>query len=74
MKIKEEKLNQIKELRKEIGELSMQIASAEIQKHNAMHRLSAIQNGLNGINAELEKEYGAEAMINLQTGEVSYPD
>jgi ABC-type uncharacterized transport system auxiliary subunit len=74
MKIAEEKLNQIKDLQKQMGQLSMEVAHFEIQKHNALHKISALQNALNAINKELIAEHGENAEINLQTGEVTKQD
>jgi hypothetical protein len=71
MKIESEKLNQIVSLRKQIGEITMEIASLEIQKHNALHKYSALQTALNKINQELTDEYGEDAQIDLSTGEVT---
>jgi hypothetical protein len=74
MKIQDEQLNQIKSLRKEIGEVSMQIASLEVQKHTALHMFAAKQAALNKITEELTKEHGAQATVDLETGIVSVPD
>jgi hypothetical protein len=73
MKIKSELLNQINDLRKEIAEQSLKVGSLEVQKHNTLHHLAALQNSLNSINKDLIKEYGEDVMINPQTGEVTLP-
>lgn len=74
MKIEQEKLNQINDLRREIAEQSMKIASLEVQKHNTLHSLASMQNALTSINSEIVKEHGEDVMINPQTGEISYPE
>lgn len=71
MELTKDELNQITNIRKEIANLHMQIASFEIQQHNCMHRISQFQNELNTIEVRLVQKYGDDVKIDLHTGTIT---
>lgn len=71
MKLSKDELNQITNIRKEMANLHMQIASFEIQKHNCLHRISQFQNELNTIEVRLVQKYGDDVKIDLHTGSIT---
>jgi len=67
-KIKEEQLKQIVELQKELNQIVNQIGSLEANKHSLLHKLAGVNEDIEKLKAELEKEYG-QINIDLSTGE-----
>ena len=68
MKIKEEELKIIQEQQKELNSIMHNVGVLEAQKHGLLHKFAGINQEVEDIKAELEKEYGA-VNINLETGE-----
>jgi hypothetical protein len=68
MKIKEEQLKIIQEQQKELNSIMHNVGVLEAQKHGLLHKFAGINQEVEDIKAELEKEYGA-VNINLETGE-----
>ena len=76
MKIKEEKLNKIKDdqlqqvqqQQQELNNLFTNVGFLETQKHNLLHQISTLSKTVDEYKAELEKEYGS-VNINVNTGE-----
>jgi len=66
-KISEEQLNELQSLVGSIQNLQSQIGGLEAQKHVALHQLLGVQEKLQGIQGDLEKEYG-KININIQDG------
>ena len=57
-KIKDEQLEKLQGLIKELNQIQSQLGSIELQKHSLLHQSSDLQNGLNEFQKELEEEYG----------------
>jgi len=70
-KIEQSELEQIIKANTEFGELKETIANIEIQKHQALHRLSALQLEFKDLESELIKKYGDNVTINTKTGEIT---
>ena len=66
-KIKDEQLEKLQGLIKELNQIQSQLGSIELQKHSLLHQSSDLQNGLNEFQKELEEEYG-KVSINVQDG------
>jgi len=67
-KIKEEQLKQIVESQKELNQIVNQIGSLEANKHSLLHKLAGVNEDIEKLKVELEKEYG-QINIDLSTGE-----
>jgi len=67
-KIKEEQLKQIVDLQKELNQIVNQIGSLEANKHSLLHKLAGVNEDIEKLKVELEKEYG-QVNIDLSTGE-----
>ena len=70
-KIEQSELEQIKKANTEVGELKETIANIEVQKHQALHRISALQLEFKDLESELIKKYGDNVTINTKTGEIT---
>tara|TARA_Y100000401_G_scaffold74631_1_gene60526 strand:- start:23 stop:271 length:249 start_codon:yes stop_codon:yes gene_type:complete len=68
MKIKEEQLKVIQEQQKELNSIMHNVGVLEAQKHGLLHKFAGINQEVEDMKVELEKEYGA-VNINLETGE-----
>jgi predicted transcriptional regulator len=66
-KIKDEQLEKLQGLIKELNQIQSQLGSIELQKHSLLHQSSDLQNGLNEFQKELEEEYG-KVSINVTDG------
>ena len=66
-KIKDEQLEKLQGLIKELNQIQSQLGSIELQKHGLLHQSGELQNGLKEFQDELEKEYG-KVSINIQDG------
>ncbi len=66
-KIKDEQLEKLQGLIKELNQIQSQLGSIELQKHSLLHQSSDLQNGLNEFQKELEGEYG-KVSINVTDG------
>ena len=66
-KIKDEQLEKLQGLIKELNQIQSQLGSIELQKHGLLHQSGELQNGLKEFQDELEKEYG-QVSINIQDG------
>lgn len=69
-KIKEEVLNQIKNHNKEMRNIQARIGDLEMAKTNLVNQGIAHRNALLEIEKELVQEYGENAVLNTETGEV----
>jgi hypothetical protein len=68
MRIKEEQLKVIQEQQKELNSIMHNVGVLEAQKHGLLHKFAGINQEVEDMKVELEKEYGA-VNINLETGE-----
>jgi len=67
-KIKDEQLKQIVDLQKELNQIINQIGFLEANKHSLLHKLAGVNEDIEKLKVELEKEYG-QVNIDLSTGE-----
>lgn len=72
-KLTEEQLSKLQELVGSINNLQTQIGGLEVQKHQALHQVGALQEQLSEFQAELQEEYG-DVSINIQDGEITKQD
>ena len=71
--ITEEQLKAIQSLVSPINQAQMELGRMETQKHMILHEITKLQDSLREEQTSLEKEYG-KVNINIQTGEISYPE
>jgi hypothetical protein len=69
-KIEQLELDQITKANTEFTELKETIANIEVQKHQALHRMSALQAEFKDLEAKLIEKYGENVTINTKTGEI----
>ena len=69
--ITEEQLKNIQEVVGRINQGQMEVGRLETNKHSVMHQIVVLQESLQAVQQELEKEYG-KVNINIQTGEIDY--
>ncbi len=72
-KIKEEILNKIKTHNKEMRIIQQRIGELEMAKTNLINQGMVHRNALIEIEKDLVKEYGENAVLNTETGEVKIP-
>lgn len=66
-KITEEQLKLVKDSQAELNNVLVSIGALESQKHSLLHQLATLNENVENIKKELEKEYGAIS-INLEDG------
>ncbi len=71
MKLDEKELTVLQGLQSEFNNTKMNLASIELQKYDTLKKLDVLKGHFAEHEEELVKKYGADAVINLQTGEVS---
>jgi chaperonin cofactor prefoldin len=70
-KLKEEQLNQIKSLKEAHTSLRFRLADIEIEKHVVINQIKDVAKEFKEIEKAIIEEYGKDATLNLQTGEIS---
>ena len=78
LKAKPEKITpaQLEKIQKNINGINraqLELGSMEIKKHEMMHSIAALREGLNSLQLEFEKEYGTFD-INIQDGTINYSE
>tara|TARA_R100001440_G_scaffold1705_1_gene5393 strand:- start:3429 stop:3653 length:225 start_codon:yes stop_codon:yes gene_type:complete len=71
MKLDEKELEAIRGLQNEVVTLKEKLVNAELQKHSILRGIEKLKENFAKHEKELVKKYGANAVINLETGEVS---
>jgi predicted nucleic acid-binding Zn-ribbon protein len=66
-KITEEQLKIVKDSQAELNNVLVNIGALESQKHSLLHQLATLNENVENIKKELEKEYGTIS-INLEDG------
>ena len=69
-----EELGHLQTLNQNFTAVKMAIANAAVEQKNQIDKLAVIQAEFVELEKELTKNYGQNARINLQTGEVSHPE
>ena len=72
-KITEDQLKKVQDTVNNLNRAQMEIASMEIKKHDIMHQVAGLRDGLTVLQGEFEKEYGTFD-INIQDGTINYPE
>jgi len=72
-KITDEQLKKVQETVNNINRSQLEIGSIEIKKHEIMHQIAGLRDGLTLLQTEFDKEYGTFD-INIQDGTINYPE
>ena len=72
-KITEEQLKKVQDTVNNLNRSQLEIGSMEIKKHEMMHQIAGLRDGLTVLQSEFEKEYGTFD-INIQDGTINYPE
>lgn len=67
----EEELGKIQEMNNEFTKAKMSIGDLEMQKANVLRTIDSLRADFAKHEAELIDKYGKDAVINIQTGEVT---
>lgn len=66
-----EELEKIQAMHNEFNRLKIQVADAELQKQSALRNIELLRGEFSKHEQELMAKYGEDAVINVQTGEVT---
>ena len=72
-KITDEQLKKVQDTVNSLNRSQLEIGSIEIKKHEMMHQVAGLRDGLTVLQGEFEKEYGTFD-INIQDGTINYPE
>jgi heterodisulfide reductase subunit C len=72
-KISEEQLQKIQQLVNILNTGQMELGMLETKKHRMLHEIAALQDQLNGVQKELEEQYGTFD-VNIQDGTINYKE
>jgi hypothetical protein len=72
-KITEEQLKGVQDIINNINMSELEVGRLESRKHRYLHSIAVLNDKLTLMQSEFEKEYGTSD-INIQTGEIKYPD
>ena len=72
-KITDEQLKKVQGTVNNINRAQLEIGSIELKKHEMMHQIAGLRDGLTVLQGEFEKEYGTFD-INIQDGTINYPE
>jgi len=71
-KITGEQLKKVQEVVSNLNRSQMEIGQLETRKHEILHNVAIIRDGLTLLQSEFKKEYGT-IDINIQDGTINYP-
>ena len=71
-KITEEQLKEVQDLINNINRSQMELGQMETKKHELMHQIAGLRDGLTVLQNEFDKEYGTFD-INIEDGTIKYP-
>tara|TARA_R110002167_G_C12577732_1_gene643162 strand:- start:2 stop:301 length:300 start_codon:yes stop_codon:yes gene_type:complete len=71
-KITDEQLKKVQDSVNNINRAQLEIGAGELKKHEMMHQVAGLRDGLTLLQAELEKDYGTFD-VNIQSGIINYP-
>ena len=71
-KITDEQLKKIQDTVNAMNRAQMEIGQLETRKHELVHNIAVVKDGLTVLQSEFEKEYGT-VDINIQDGTINYP-
>ena len=72
-KVNEEQLKKIQNLISAANKAQADIGNIEIQKHNILHQIAAIQDRIVLFREEMNKAYGTDN-VDIKTGVINYPN
>ncbi|NNE31157.1 MAG: hypothetical protein HKN40_02185 [Winogradskyella sp.] len=72
--LSKEQLDKLQGLQNEFNAVKFEIADMEIKKSDLINKVGEIKGKFAAEEKELIKEFGQNAIINLQTGEVKQPE
>ena len=72
-KITDEQLKKVQDTVNNLNRSQLEIGSMEIKKHEMMHQIAGLRDGLTVLQGEFEKEYGTFD-VNIQDGTINYPE
>tara|TARA_R110000787_G_scaffold21634_1_gene63764 strand:+ start:731 stop:1030 length:300 start_codon:yes stop_codon:yes gene_type:complete len=72
-KVNDEELKDIQAIISKINQTYIEMGRLEAVKHNQLHTLAGVQDELMIVQDKLKAEYGTDD-INIQTGEIKYPE
>jgi|TARA_R110000796_G_scaffold39942_1_gene99202 FtsZ-binding cell division protein ZapB len=70
-KITDEQLAKVQEAVNNINRAQLEVGSLELKKHEMMHGIAGLREGLSSLQAEFEKDYGTFD-IDIQDGTINY--
>ena len=70
-KVTNEELNKIQNLISTANKAQVDLGSIEIQKHNILHQVEAMQSSITVFRNEMKKTYGTDD-IDIQNGVINY--
>ena len=70
-KITDEQLTKVQEAVNNINRAQLEVGSLELKKHEMMHGIAGLREGLSSLQAEFEKDYGTFD-IDIQDGTINY--
>ena len=71
-KLTDEQLKKLQEIISNLNRSQMEIGQLETRKHELLHNVAVLRDGLTLLQSEFEKEYGT-VDINIQNGIINYP-
>ena len=71
-KITDEQLKKVQDTVNSINRAQLELGSMELKKHEMMHQIAGLRDGLTVLQQEFEKDYGTFD-INIQDGTINYP-
>ena len=71
-KITDEQLKKVQDTVNNLNRSQLEIGSMEIKKHEMMHQIAGLRDGLTVLQSEFEKTYGTTD-INIQDGTINHP-
>ncbi len=70
-KITDEQLKKVQETVNTINRAQIELGSMELKKHEMLHQLAGVKDGLTLLQDELKKEYGT-VDVNINDGTINY--
>ena len=71
-KITDEQLKRVQATVNNLSRIQMELGQLETKKHELLHNVATIKEGLASIQSDFEKEYGT-IDVNIQDGTINYP-
>jgi hypothetical protein len=69
-KITDEELNSLQTMTAEFNKLKTQLGDLTLQKHGICLRVEELKAEFQGVEKSLMEKYGADSIINMETGEI----